>query len=1255
MQNKHTTINRLFTTEPTLVIMECVSGLKLFVQLYIHQLKYWQNKLHDIIKRVNADFKYSKLFLVSTAIQSMHPKFNAYFIISLLLFSMLPTPIVSSAPPILYNKELSADSGLTGAFFTNDNAEGFHVSFYGDSAIAISSTNHFTDKTIKIKGTALTNRLKMYDGLKVGITHINDDGTKDFYIKDLKIDNQGFAYLTTDFSTVIINGYTGYTTYTLTNQSGNWSTAFTSADVSSVEADITNYDTGHYTINGTDFTNRRLLTLNNSSEALTNFQVKKVQDYYSAMQVDMDDKLYTCYENDTLIPFWDEDVINSTNATNYMKIPSISTTTGAKVWMYYGNSMMNSASSISDAFEDGSEMNDLTGMTEFGTGSITDGIYTSAMGTGQHYGVFGNSSFGVNHSLVFRGEASPGLIVAGWSDEIKNELYVSTTDMIMPQIDHDVGITWTTVKKAGTITQTDVTDTGTTGLMKFELIRAGTTNAIFKVDDVTARDETSNVPIVDLYPRLTGYTSSGAIILDYWYVEKYTATKPTWATDGEEQTASGATNFTLESNSITNTTLIGTGNTSTLTVSPTTADSIYINTTSTDWGATVTKYWTEDTTLIEETVASGYVKQYINYTPSSNISSADLNTTITNDLTAHDYLGTTTSTLNDVSKTTIRAGQEVNASVGSLTKDVAYYWNITIPYNNAPTVGTITNTTAYIGIEKTFTSPSFTDPEALSIDTHYWQFGDGSTSSDQNPTHTYTTAGLRNANYTVTETATTSPQAVLREFTIDVDVQPPQNTSTIPHITNVSINWDDYTSADKYSVYEMEDGIPYVNTNPTIDGIKDTIYDNAHEFLIYAPNPVNPHDYETIYPIRTASGVYIFHESVDNDDKLGDDDAIYYFDLDNNSLTVDDPAWKITNNIVKKYLWNGASWAVTGVSNAVGDSTGGGTHYPKHELFIPIDELGANWTNGSTVKVLVKREDSDLSPDVITWFPDGNINNTDTSLWQEMVLNQPNTYDLLANVTLSNYTAIGLTPFTMHHFALSSWNSTDESSYTTIDAITQDIMVYEVSGYVFDDFGSTVAGATVWMQNGFVGEITTSDANGYYKGHNFHVGNYSIYANKTGYAQNFTSIHVTGNTSNVNITLPAYEMTDWILWNKLLEIEALLDVEESAPTEITKMTYQIFILLIIMDLLAVWYAFTHTDKSYYTDIIASLLAVIISGIISYNSVIGVSYYFATQSTVHEIEYTSVSLMILFSSVAGVMVIFFITKILELTHKELDQL
>lgn len=350
--------------------------------------------------------------------------------------------------------------------------------------------------------------------------------------------------------------------------------------------------------------------------------------------------------------------------------------------------------------------------------------------------------------------------------------------------------------------------------------------------------------------------------------------------------------------------------------------------------------------------------------------------------------------------------------------------------------------------------------------------------------------------------------------------QPPQNLTFIPHQTSVDVDWDDMPNADKYSVYELVDGFAWSDTSPTIDGIKDSYYDNAHQFLIFAPNPVNPSDYEPIWAVHTVDGAYFYIESTDNDEKSGDDDTIFYISRNGVNLTVGDPAWKVTDNQLKKYLWDGANWAVTGVTDADAASTGGGTFYPKHELFIPIVELGGDWINESTVKVLVKREDSSLDPDVVKYYPHGNINNTDVSLWQSMKILTYEEYNWLANVTSSEYTATNLTPFTWYYGGVTAWNGTTESAMTTSAVITEDLPKYTASGTIFDEEGNPISNATVYSRNCIVGEATTTNASGYWIGTDFYNGTYTICVNAAGYDTNSTLITIAGvNLTNVNITL----------------------------------------------------------------------------------------------------------------------------------------
>jgi hypothetical protein len=386
-----------------------------------------------------------------------------------------------------------------------------------------------------------------------------------------------------------------------------------------------------------------------------------------------------------------------------MKIPSISTTEGAKVWMYYGNSSVSSVSNGDDtflSFFDG----DSTGWTEVDPNShiafANNRLEFTGLARNEDAYVYQAIETDDNIIIEWDHQATSGHIsgIAAYGilsdmlDDFVNinngfGAYGYSTNVYIRQIirvsDASYsGIAATVDDSIHYCRETRVGNTVTTNVYT----DADRTNLDASTTKTQAGLPTLNyVMIVASWNSAEAYDISGW--LDNFKVRKYTATEPTWAADGEEQTAPGSTNITASITGDSNEQSYNTSQSREFTLTPTGAtNNVIINTTSTDYDITIITYWTKDTTLIEETVSSGYVKQYINYTPSANITSAVLNSTILNDLTAHDYLGTTTSTLNDVSKTTTSVGQEVNASVGSLTKYVEYLWNITIPYNNAPTI-----------------------------------------------------------------------------------------------------------------------------------------------------------------------------------------------------------------------------------------------------------------------------------------------------------------------------------------------------------------------------------------------------------------------------------------------------------------------------------------------------------------------------------------------------------------------------------------
>ncbi|ADV51011.1 PKD domain containing protein [Cellulophaga algicola DSM 14237] len=86
----------------------------------------------------------------------------------------------------------------------------------------------------------------------------------------------------------------------------------------------------------------------------------------------------------------------------------------------------------------------------------------------------------------------------------------------------------------------------------------------------------------------------------------------------------------------------------------------------------------------------------------------------------------------------------------------AYTVNVTVPSaNQAPTaIATSDVTSGVPSLDVQFTGDTSTDPDAGDVLTYAWNFGDGSTATTANPSHTFTTAGTYTVTLTVTDDRT---------------------------------------------------------------------------------------------------------------------------------------------------------------------------------------------------------------------------------------------------------------------------------------------------------------------------------------------------------------------------------------------------------------------------------------------------------------------------------------------------------------------
>ena len=390
-------------------------------------------------------------------------------------------------------------------------------------------------------------------------------------------------------------------------------------------------------------------------------------------------------------------------------------------------------------------------------------------------------------------------------------------------------------------------------------------------------------------------------------------------------------------------------------------------------------------------------------------------------------------------------------------------------------------------------------------------------------------------------------------YQVEIDYfYPPAGLTATPDTDHVYLNWTATPNADKYSVYELEEGIPWFDTQPTLDGIIDDIYlELSHHFHINSPNPVNTNDFDVLYMGRDATWVYLSGTAIDNDGHTTDDYARLYTDFTKNGLTTDDLMYEIKENgATARYSWSGSAWVPSGGSGVTGTTTGAGTNLITYELRVPVSELPANWLNGTNVSMMLERECTSLNPDVYAYYPFGNINATDTSLWQDIKLTNTSEYAFIANTTNITYNATGLIPYNWYRFAVSAWNGSQETSYSLVNVTTLDTPSYNISGYIIDSTtGLGIAGAQVWAVNGFISARETTNATGYYFREHFHNDSYRIFANATGYTQNNTTYFtISGaDVTNKNVTLTKSNYDNFTFTN----LAYTTPIKEYQPTTIT--------------------------------------------------------------------------------------------------------
>lgn len=285
-------------------------------------------------------------------------------------------------------------------------------------------------------------------------------------------------------------------------------------------------------MNNEQLTERILFSLNPSAVTLTDYQTKKTIALKSGMQANFGDLRFTT-PNGTNIPYWIESKTDSVSADVWLKIPSISTTTGAKVWMYYGNPNLSSASSGVDTF---------IAFDDFSTdqlGSYWLGDTTLFTVSGGKLTENDNNTWNnIYHQINLASSENWSVYVKTTTDDNRDEwmgiAVMDNTDA--PFTDNDASTWWSPVgagshRFAVTGSSTQQTTIADNTEYEIELTKIGTTYSMRR--DGSEIFNTVQAEFANTYLHAQGF--DGGSEIDIIYMRKYSATEPTWGADGAEQ------------------------------------------------------------------------------------------------------------------------------------------------------------------------------------------------------------------------------------------------------------------------------------------------------------------------------------------------------------------------------------------------------------------------------------------------------------------------------------------------------------------------------------------------------------------------------------------------------------------------------------------------------------------------------------------------------------------------------------------------
>jgi predicted outer membrane repeat protein len=432
----------------------------------------------------------------------------------------------------------------------------------------------------------------------------------------------------------------------------------------------------------------------------------------------------------------------------------------------------------------------------------------------------------------------------------------------------------------------------------------------------------------------------------------------------------------------------------------------------------------------------------------------------------------TTDGTNPTNTSTIYTGPiniSANTTLNYLAIDPA--GNTSPIYTQTYTIDTIPPVASFTANTTNGTAPlniQFNDQSTGNITNYNWNFGDGNTSTEQNPTHTYNTPGTYNVTETVTEPGGNNTQTQTNYITVNWPTPVASFTAnTTNGIAPLPIQFTDNSTGNIISYYwNFGDGNSSTDQNPTHTYNTPGTY-NVTE-TVTGPGGNNTQTQTNLITVNYPAPIASFTANTTsgtaplniqfNDQSTGNINSYYWNFGDGNTSTDENPShiYNTSGTYVVKETVTGP-----GGNNSITSTI---TIIPDTSVPVPIASLKSGIFNS---KQIVTLSDADNDPNHKIYYTlNGTTPTTSSTLYTEpLTITKTTTLEFIAADTSGNISNIGTTTYIINITTPTASANYQTGYYNTTKNIT---LSMSEAGNIYYTINGTTPTNTSTLYNGAI-------------------------------------------------------------------------------------------------------------------------------------------------------------------------------------------